>query len=267
MSDPGSRPRPSAAASPHYRVVRPARGRPGSGRRTRRMSGPRGPRGEVEAQAAIVPIRRRARCAPDPSPRLRWVVISERGQCNQERTAIHRTSRGSEPGGGGVQFTDTPLPPPPPGSDPGPLWADHGTAKECCEAGSYGPTDTAAPERGSIPCGGPLGSVNFGQGGGLVPHKCASGHARHIPSKRRDWHVPLPWALTGTTRGRHNNRPGRPAGPGPSLRQHHKGGRVGQKQVEETQEGQSTQQQQNCRKCRPKGECLEIPKGIRNAEE
>ena len=227
----------------------------------------RGPRGVVEVMAVSMPIRRRARCAPDPSPRLRWVVISERGQYNQERTAIRRTSRGSEPGGGGVQFTDTPLPPPPPGSDPGPSWADHGTAKEFCDAGSCGPTDTAAPERGAIPCGGPLGSVNFGQGGGLVPHKRAAGHARHVPSKRRDWHVPLPWALTGTTRGRHNNRPGRPAGPGPSLRQHHKGGRVGQKQVEETQEGQSTQQQQTCRKCRPKGECLEIPKGIRNAEE
>jgi len=44
------------------------------------------------------------------------------------------------------------------------------------------------------------------------------------------------------------------------------GGRE-QKQVQGTQEGQSTQQQQNCRKCRAKGECLEIPRGIRNAEE
>jgi len=75
----------------------------------------------VEVRAIAMPIRRRARCTPDPSPRLRWVVISERGQCNLERTALQRTSRGSEPGGGGVSFTDTPQPPPPPGSDPGPL--------------------------------------------------------------------------------------------------------------------------------------------------
>ena len=39
------------------------------------------------------------------------------------------------------------------------------------------------------------------RGGGHVPHMRAAGHARHIPSKRRDWHVPLPWALTGTTLG------------------------------------------------------------------
>ena len=136
---------------------------------------------------------------------------------NQERTAIRRTSRGSDPGGGGVQFTDTPRPPPPPGSDPCPSWADHGTANEFCDTGSCGPTDTAAPERGAIPCGGPLGVGQIlDRGGGHVPHMRAAGHARHIPSKRRDWHVPLPWALTGTTRGRHNNRPGRPAGPGPA---------------------------------------------------
>ena len=41
----------------------------------------RGPRDIEVVMAVSVPIRRRARCAPDPSPRLRWVVISERGQC------------------------------------------------------------------------------------------------------------------------------------------------------------------------------------------
>ena len=123
------------------------------------------------------------------------------------------------------------------------------------------------PSAARFPVAAPWGRQILDRGGGHVPHMRAAGHARHVPSKRRDWHVPLPWALTGTTRGRHNNRPGRPAGPGPSLRQHHKGGRVGQKQVEGTQEGQSTQQQQSCRKCRAKGECLEIPRGIRNAGE
>ena len=137
-----------------------------------------------------------------------------------ERTALQRTSRGSEPGGGGVSFTDTPQPPPPPGSDPGPLVGRPRNGKRICGAGSCGPTGTAAPERGAIPVAAPWGQTHSGLGRrSRPPHACRRSRAAH-PSQRRDWHVPLPWALTGTTRGRHNNRPGRPAGPGPSLRQH-----------------------------------------------
>ena len=108
----------------------------------------------------------------------------------QERKALRRTSRGSEPGGGGVPFTDTPLPPPPPGSNPGPSWADHGTAKEFCDTGSCGPTDTAAPERGAIPCGGPLGSDKFWIGAAVTSPTC-------VPQVTRGMSPPS--AVTGTS--------------------------------------------------------------------